>query len=144
MSIRALALAVVACVVMTLASGMGVASASNWAAALVGGSAGGARAAVSPTVPAGVSVACVSATTKTLIVSWSAVAHATYTIYQSTTSATTGFSVAKSGNATTSWTSAVLPLGTYWFQVAAVVGTNWKSANSAAPPSHVIKSTGCA
>jgi hypothetical protein len=86
---------------------------------------------------------CVTATGKTVIVSWSAVTHATYTIYQSTTSATAGFTVAKAGNATTSWTSAALANGTYWFQVAAVVGNNWKSANSAAPGSHVIKNSGC-
>ncbi|MBV9661547.1 MAG: hypothetical protein JO337_10350 [Acidimicrobiales bacterium] len=67
------------------------------------------------------------------MVSWSSVARATsYTIYDSTTSATTGYSVIVTGATSTSWTSGSLATGNYWFEVVALVGSNWASAHSGA------------
>ena len=68
----------------------------------------------------------------------------TYAIYQSTTSATSGFSLTASGVASTSWTSSTLNSGNYWYKVTATVGTNWTSAQSASTrEASVTKSASC-
>jgi hypothetical protein len=79
-------------------------------------------------------------TSKTIEVTWSAVTHATtYSVYDSTTSATGTYSLLASGVATTSWTSGTLGGGTrYWFEVVANVGSNWSSVKSAATGSSLI------
>ena len=130
--------------VFSLLAGTGVASATAWTDALASGSKAQAQAQVLPSAPGGVSAACTSSSGKTIKVTWSAVAHATsYSVYKSTTSSSSGFSVTASGVSTTSWTSATLSNATYWFQVAADIGTNWQGANSASTASHVISSAGC-
>jgi len=80
-----------------------------------------------------------------VIVSWAAVTHATtYAVYQSTTSATSGFSVTASGVASTSWTSSSLNSGNYWYRVTATVGSNWASAQSASTlEASVTKNSSC-
>jgi hypothetical protein len=84
--------------------------------------------------PGNVTATCTNPTSaRTITVTWTSVPHATYTIYQSTTSATSGFSVTASGVSGTSWTSGTLTSGrTYWYEVAAVLSTNWQSSPSAA------------
>lgn len=120
------------------------ASASNWVNGLGVGSKGQAQARDLPSTPTGVSAACTSPLGKTIQVTWDAVSTATtYTVYRSTTSATAGFTVAASGVTATSWTSGTLSNGTYWFQVAAYIGSNWKSPNSPAPASRRVSVTGC-
>src|SRR2546423_12093761 len=76
----------------------GVALASNWVAAVRSGSSAQAKAQTAPAAPTPVSAACTSSALKTIKVTWGATTHATgYTVYQSTTSATTGFTAVASG-----------------------------------------------
>ena len=116
-----------------LAGGAG--AATPWTVGPTAGSSGEAQALALPAAPTGVAAACNAPTTsKTIRVSWSAVAHATtYSVYDSTTSATGTYSLLASAVATTSWTSGTLTAGThYWFEVLAKVGSNWSSARSSA------------
>jgi hypothetical protein len=115
-----------------------VAFAAGWAVPASGGSKGLSQSqAALP--PSGVSAQCTAPLTqKTITVRWTAQAHTTYSIYQSTTSATSGYSLVASGVAGSSWTSSTLKNGTYWYQVAGVVGGAWTSASSTATASHTI------
>jgi hypothetical protein len=125
-------------------AGPRVALATSWTPLVNPGSRGQAQAQALPAAPTGVGAACTSPTGKTIRVTWAAVTRATsYSIYKSTTSATTGYTLAASGVTTTTWTSGTLANATYWFEVTAYTGTNWISANSAASPSHKIATTGC-
>jgi hypothetical protein len=69
-----------------------------------------------------------------IVITWTAVSPpgTTYTIYQSTTSATTGFSAIASGVSGTTYTVSGLAIASYWFKVQGVAGTNWAGALSAA------------
>jgi hypothetical protein len=131
----------VAFVVVATASVATAAQATNWLTGLQAAPKGQAQAELAPTPPTGVTLTCVSSTQKVLKVSWNSVPHATYDIFYSNTNATSGFATATTGVTTTTWTSGALPTATYWVQVSANVGTNWKSANAAATPSRVIKGT---
>jgi hypothetical protein len=85
-----------------------------------------------------VTATCVTGT-KTVNVSWSAVTHAaSYTVQQSTTSATAGFSNAVSGVTATNWTTGTLSNGSYWYSVVAVAG-NWSSTVSATAGPRIIQ-----
>jgi hypothetical protein len=122
---------------LAVATGLGLAgdpaTASTWAMPLHSGSRAEAKAQPVPAAPSGIAAACVSSSSQQVNVTWSSVAHATsYTVYDSVTSATTGFSVVATGVAGTTWTNATLSANKYWFEVLVVVGTNWKSANSTA------------
>lgn len=65
-----------------------------------------------------------------------------YSVYDSTTSATAIFTLVASGVTGTSWTSGALSNNTnYWFEVAALIGTNWASATSAASGESTIKNS---
>ncbi len=71
-------------------------------------------------------------------------AHAsTYTVYESKTSSSSGYSVVASGLITTAWTSGTLSAGSYWFEIAATTGTNWVSGKSTYTGPRVISSTSC-
>jgi hypothetical protein len=110
----------------------GPAFASTWPVVL-GTGVGEARGASPPAAPANPAAACVSTTSTQIKVSWSAVARATtYSVYESTTSATGSYSVAATGVTGTTWTSGSLGLGNYWFEAVALIGSNWQSAQSAA------------
>ena len=100
----------------------------------IGGSGALARAGTAPQPPSGVTAVCgTGLLADTITVSWSAVAGApSYTVYQSTTSATSGYAPAASGIAATSWTSPALGTATYWYEVTSVIGTYWQSTASAA------------
>ena len=116
-------------------------AAGNWVVHLAAGSKGEAHAQTLPSAPTGVSAACAAPTTsKTIKVTWSAVTHATtYSVYDSTTTATGTYTLVASGVATTSWTSGTLTTGThYWFEVVTNVGSNWTSAKSAASAESTI------
>jgi hypothetical protein len=121
------------------------AAASNWSDPVAAGSSTQAQAASLPAAPSGVSPACTSSTASKISVSWSAVAHATsYTVYDSTTSATTGYRLVASGVTGTSWTSGALNSGNYWFELTVSIGTNWTSAKSTASgESTVVKNSSC-
>jgi len=76
-------------------------------------------------------------------VSWTAVTHATsYSIYDATTSATGTYALMASGVTATNWTSAALTTSTnYWFEVVAIVGSNWSSVKSTASAESTIHSS---
>jgi len=119
----------------------GVASASTWVVALTAGSHGEGHAQALPSAPTGVTSACTASNLKTVKVTWTAVTHGTsYTIDQSTTSSSSGFSSVATGVAGTSWTSASLANGNYWYRVVGFVGTNWASAQSSSTAQRTIAS----
>ena len=117
---------------------------SNWAVALASSSRGEASSQAAPVAPTGVSATCTSPVQTTIKVTWTAVAHATnYTVLRSTTSATSGYSTVATVT-TTSWTSGSLSNGSYWFEVIANIGTNWKSVASTATTKRTIGTGTCA
>jgi len=119
-------------------------AATNWLVHLASASKGEAAAQTLPAAPASPAASCSSPlSTMTIKVTWSAVTHATtYSVYDSTTSATGTYSLVASGVATTSWTSGTLTSGTnYWFKVVAVVGSNWSSSKSSATAESTINSS---
>jgi hypothetical protein len=61
-----------------------------------------------------------------------------YSILESVTSASSGYTVVATGVTGTSWTSGDLASGTYWFEVAASFGTNWLGSKSAATAERMI------
>ncbi|MGO8871220.1 MAG: hypothetical protein ACLQPH_07420 [Acidimicrobiales bacterium] len=88
--------------------------------------------------PTGVTGTCTSSTGKSIVVAWTALAHATsYSVYDSTTSSSSGFAVIVSSVSGTSWTSGSLTASTYWFEITAHVG-NWTSTNSRSTSPRVI------
>jgi hypothetical protein len=118
--------------------------ASNWVATVASGSKGESQARSLPATPGGVGAVCAAPTTaKTIKVTWSAVSLATsYSVYDATTSASGTYTQVATGVTATSWTSGTLTSGTnYWFKVAALIGTKWVSAQSAASPESTINST---
>jgi len=83
-------------------------------------------------------------TSKTIKVTWSATTHATsYSVYESTTTVTGTYNLVASGVATNSWTSGTLTTGNYWFEVVALIGTNWTSTKSSATGESTINSSNC-
>ena len=119
----------------------GAASATAWIVALTAGSHGEAKAQAVPSAPTGVTSACTASNLKTVKVTWTAVTHGTSsTIYQSTTSSSSGFSSVATGVVGTSWTSASLANGNYWYRVVGFVGTTWASAQSSSTAQRTIAS----
>ena len=116
---------------------------TNWIVG-VATSSGQSQAQALPAAPSGVSAACNAPTTsKTIKVTWSAVAHATnYGVYQATsTTGTPGAYTLTATVATTSWTSGALTAArNYWYKVTTLIGTNWASAQSAASGESTINS----
>jgi hypothetical protein len=91
-----------------------------------------------------VTSACTSTLGNTVKVTWNAVALAsTYTISESTTSSSSGFSPVATGVSGTSWTSPALASGSYWFEVAATIGSNWAGPNSSATAKRSILLVTC-
>ncbi len=118
------------------------AQASAWAASLQSGSTAQAQAQPVPNPPSTVTATCTSTIGNTIIVSWSAVAHAaTYSIFQSTSLNGT-YTLGKTATSSPSTTNALL-LGTFFFKVTATVGINWVSAMSVASNSRTIAAIAC-
>jgi hypothetical protein len=121
---------VVLFVILTVSTVVPAVSASTWTLSLASASSAESQAKPPPAAPTGVSSACVL-TLPEIRVSWTAVTGATsYAVYDSTTSSSSGFGLATSGITTTSWTSAALSTGNYYFEVVAYQGANWVSTNS--------------
>jgi hypothetical protein len=111
---------------------------TNWIVHVAAGSSAQASAQSVPSPPSPVTSTC-SLVALQVTVSWPAVAHAaSYTVYQSTTGANGTYTAVATGVATTSWTSPILVLGTYFYEVTATVGSNWVTAKSAASNGHTI------
>ena len=95
-----------------------------------------------PAAPIGATATCASK--KMITITWPAVTNATsYTVYESTTSASTGYAVAATGVTATTWTSPSLAAAHYWFEVTATIGTNWASPASTATGRSTITASGC-
>ncbi|MHB8328797.1 MAG: hypothetical protein ACYDD6_04100 [Acidimicrobiales bacterium] len=108
------------------------AASSNWSVGLGASGTGEAVSMGVPGAPAGVSASCSGVLiSPTASVTWSSVSHATsYSTYESTTSSSSGFNLVASGVTLLAWTSPTLSTGSYWFAVAAYIGTNWASGLS--------------
>jgi len=133
-------------IVLAFVSFLAVSSAAQagWAVGLAASSAGQSIGGSAPATPTGATSACTSPVGSTVKVTWNPVVHATsYTIWKSTTSATSGYTVAATGVTGTSWTSGSLALGSYWFEVSAAIGNNWTSPNSTATAQRTILVTAC-
>jgi hypothetical protein len=109
----------------------GLAAASTWTAGLTASNSGESHTQAVPSAPTGISAVC-AATRGEVTVTWDTTAHAaSYTLYDSTTSATGTYSSLATGIATTSYTTGVLTSGkNYWFEVVVYLGTQWASAKS--------------
>jgi hypothetical protein len=133
----------IACALSVFATSGTAWAATKWIAHVATTTSGESHAQTLPAAPTGATATCAAPTTsKTISVTWSAVAHATaYAVYESTTTATGTYTLTASGVATTTWTSGALTAGThYWFEVLADVGTNWASAKSSATAQRTINS----
>jgi fibronectin type 3 domain-containing protein len=129
--------------IVCLLGGTRIASASNWLNHLAASSKGQAKAQTVPTAPTGLTASCPVPTTAVIKLVWTAVTHATaYTVYQSTTSATSGFALVKAGLTTPTWTTATLSATTYWYKVTVIFGNNWASVQSTVTNQATIHSTG--
>lgn len=103
-----------------------------------------AEASTSPTVPAMVTASCTSTLGNTISLSWApSTDAATYTIYESETSATDGFTQIANGIVGSDWTSPALEVGDYWFEVSAAVGVNWRSAPSSSSGESTMALVAC-
>lgn len=127
-----------------LSVGAPVAWAAGWPVQLAAASRSLAKAGPLPPPPATVTAACTTPLGLTVTLTWSSVARATsYTVYRSTTSATSGFSVLASGVAATSYTTATLLPGTYWFEVESDLNSTWKGSPSTATAPRTIGVASC-
>jgi hypothetical protein len=116
---------------------------ANWTVHVATVNSGEALAQALPTAPTATSACASPASSKIVTVSWAAITHATtYGVYQSTTSATGTYTL-QATVSTTSWTSAALATGDYWYEVIANIGSNWASTKSAATVERKINGSGC-
>ena len=112
---------------------------TNFAVGLTAGSKGEAQAQAKPVAPATISATCFSSSAKEIVVSWSAVTHAsTYTVLRATALAGPYTSVATGVAGLT--TTETLANDNYWFEVEAVFGTNWTGTPSSASAETTIQS----
>jgi hypothetical protein len=132
------ALALAACLgAGGLAGPQAALAATNWLVGRDGTNGGAGRAEPLPAAPGGVNAACVSLLGWSIKVTWNSVPHASsYTIYRSTSSASSGFAVYETvDGGTNSYTDANFSvLTSYWYRVTATVGTNWTGPQSASTP----------
>jgi hypothetical protein len=117
-----------------------IALGSAWTVSLNGGSHGEAQSQVAPAAPTSPTAVCVSTSTRTVNVAWTAVAHASsYTLSDSTTGSGGTYNTLASGVTTNPYTTSSLSSGTYYFKVTAVIGPSWTSGKSVATsPGRII------
>jgi hypothetical protein len=138
-----LVVAGVATVLSLLASTGTAWAAGNWAVKVATVNSGEAKAQALPSAPVPTSACASPASGKKVTVTWAAITHATgYGVYQSNTTATGTYTL-QTTVTTTSWTSAALATGSYWYEVVANIGSNWASAKSAATAQRTISSSTC-
>jgi hypothetical protein len=103
--------------------------ASSWTPGLAASSSSEAHGQPLPGAPS--ATATCSGFIGNIVINWTAISPVTsYSVYQSSTSASGPYSVIKSGLTTTTYTQTGL-LGTYWFEVSATLGSNWAGPLSA-------------
>jgi hypothetical protein len=137
----------IAAIAVALFGCTSIAVATAWVVGLNTGSKGQGHSQTQPPAPSGTPTAtCVSTSTQTVKVAWTAVTHATtYTIYDSTTGSSGTYNSLATGVATNPYTTASLAAGTYYFKVAAVVGSSpgWTGVQSTnTTPGRVIATSG--
>jgi hypothetical protein len=135
---RRIVLALAACALI-ISTAPAASAVTNWTIQLATGSNGKARGDTAPAAPTGVSATCQGVLLNNkIVVSWSAVTHAsTYQVYFATSSNGT-YSTIGSPVAGTTTTVTVGSLGSYWFKVQALAGTHWTSPlSSAAGPRNI-------
>jgi len=116
---------------------------ANWTVHVATVNSGESKAQALPAAPVATSACATPASGKKVTVSWAAITHATgYAIYQSNTTATGTYTLQTTVTVTT-WTSAALATGNYWYEVVTNIGTNWASAKSAATAQRTISSSAC-
>jgi hypothetical protein len=104
---------------------------TDWIVAVNSGNSGQAQAFNLPPAPVATAT-CSSLVLGSVVITWSAVTpSSSYTVYESTTSATGTYSVIASGVTGLTYTQSGL-LGNYWFKVSASVGSFWAGPKSAA------------
>jgi hypothetical protein len=122
-----------AALLLVMAANVTGASASTWTVNLAAANHGHGQAQALPAAPAATAT-CSGLVLGSIIITWTAVSppETTYTIYKSTTSATTGFSTIATGVSGTTFTVSGLAIASYWFTVQGVAGANWMGSMSAA------------
>lgn len=132
--------AVFVSVLMAANAGLAYA-ATTWVVSAKSGGAGQAQSQVLA-APGSVTATCKTSSGFVVTVTWTAAVHATsYTILESTTSATSGYTVASSGVTALTWSSANLATGSYYFEAETVIGSAWVSAASPGTAQRRIKTT---
>jgi hypothetical protein len=112
-------------------SGITAAWGSSWVPGLSASSNGEALAYSLPPQPTATAT-CSGVLLGSIVVTWNSVTPASnYLVYQSTSSATGPYSEVANVTSLT-YTQSGLGIGSYWFEVAAAVGSNWQGAKSAA------------
>jgi cellulose 1,4-beta-cellobiosidase len=117
---------------------------TSWLVRAGSNSAGESKGTSLPAAPAGVTATCAAPTTSaTVTVGWTTVSHAaSYSVYDSTTSANGTYTLVASGITSTSWTSGTLTASTnYWFEVVTTIGTHWSGSKSSASPESTMHSS---
>jgi hypothetical protein len=114
------------------------AAGTPWNVGLASGNGSEAQASNLPAAPVATAT-CSSGLPGSIVVGWAATPPAVaYTVYRSTSSGTSGFTVAASNVMTLTYTQSGLGVGSYWFAVAGSVGTNWTGPLSAPTPKRTI------
>jgi hypothetical protein len=121
-----------------------VAAPTQWPLPLAVGSSGSAQSGSGPTTPPAPTAACVGGVGNTQVrLSWAGQPNATsYTVYQSTQSATGPFT-AQATVTGSPWLSGSLGIGTYWFAITANTGSNWQSVRSAPSAQRTVAAVTC-
>jgi hypothetical protein len=129
--------------VLSLLASTGTAwAAANWTVKVATVNSGEAKAQALPAAPTATSACANPASGKKVTVTWAAITHASgYGVYQATAAATGPYTLQMTVT-TTTWTSAALAAGNYWYEVVANIGS-WASANSAATTKRIISSSAC-
>jgi len=130
-------------VTAVLAASSGIAAAASWSVALQSASSGQGQSEPVPSAPTGPTATCVSGTSATVGVGWTAGAHAaSYGIYASTSGATGTYTLLQSGVTANPDTTTTLSQGTYYVEIVVLVGANWTSGKSVATTGRTIRNSG--
>ncbi len=138
-----LVVAGIAAVLSLLVSTSTAWAAGNWTVKVATVNSGEAKTQALPAAPTATSACVAPVTGKKVTVTWGAITHASgYGVYQSNTTATGTYTLQTTVTVTT-WTSAALATGNYWYEVVANIGSNWTSAKSAATAQRTISFSAC-
>ncbi len=107
------------------------AAAAAWGVGLASGGGEG-LSGPAPPAPQNAAASCASRLSNQINLTWSPVpAATTYSVYVSTSSSSSGYTLAASGITTTAWSDTGAATGNDWFEVSAVQGQSWEGPRSA-------------